>query len=71
MAHFGATLPLVAFAQAFAQIVMDNALDLLDVVMTAIVHDAQHHGEKTPIRTLRDLDAGAQVVALPRPPDDE
>jgi hypothetical protein len=36
---------------------MDDALALLDVVMTDIVHDAQHHGDKARIRTLHDLDA--------------
>ena len=102
------TATLVAFAHAFEQIAMDDALDLLDLVISQIVHDAQHHGEKERIRTLHDLDAaalqlwdalqvllddsvdiavvrqqtfaqiprdqvleaGAQVVALTRPPDD-
>jgi TnpA family transposase len=50
---------LVAFAHAFEQIAMDDALDLLDLVITEIVHDAQNHGEKERIRTLRDLDAAA------------
>ena len=34
-------------------------MDLLDLVITEIVHDAQNHGEKERIRTLRDLDAAA------------
>ena len=50
---------LVAFAHAFEQIAMDDALDLLDLVITEIVHEAHNHGEKERLRTLRDLDAAA------------
>ncbi len=102
------TATLFAFARAFEHIAMDDALDLLDLVITEMVHAAHSEGEKERIRTLRDLDAaalqlwdalqalldesvdtaairqqtfaqipreqvceaGAQVVALTRPPDD-
>lgn len=99
---------LLAFAQAFEVIALDDALDLLDLVITEILHAAETEGKKERIRTLRDLDtaalrlweaiqvllneqiddaavrqqtflhtprarlveAGAQVEALARPPDD-
>ncbi len=102
------TATLFAFAHAFEYIAMDDALDLLDLVITEMVHAAHSDGEKERIRTLRDLDAaalqlwdalqalldesvdtaairqqtfaqipreqvfeaGAQVVALTRPPND-
>jgi hypothetical protein len=32
------------------------------LVITEIVHDAQNHGEKERIRTLRDLDAAAGPI---------
>lgn len=99
---------LLAFAYAFEQVAMDDALDLLDLMITDIIHDARNDGQKECLRTLRDLDtaalqlwdalqilldesvdaaavrqqtfaqvpreqvldAGAQVEALARPPDD-
>ncbi|MEE9146074.1 MAG: Tn3 family transposase [Candidatus Tectomicrobia bacterium] len=99
---------LLAFARAFELIAIDDALDLLDLLISDIIRDAQNDGEKERLRTLRDLDAaalqlwdalqilldenvhapavrtqtyaqiprerlleaGAQVEALTRPPDD-
>ena len=50
---------LLAFAHAFEGIALDDALDLLDLVITDILHDAQTEGEHQRLRTLRDLDAAA------------
>jgi hypothetical protein len=50
---------LLAFAHAFEVIALDDALDLLDLVITDIIHDAQTEGEHQRLRTLRDLDAAA------------
>ena len=50
---------LLAFARAFELTAMDDALDLLDLLLSDLVRTAQQTGEKTRIRTLRDLDAAA------------
>jgi hypothetical protein len=50
---------LLAFAHAFEVIAMDDALDLLNLVITDILHDAQTEGEHQRLRTLQDLDAAA------------
>ena len=50
---------LFAFAQAFELRAMDDALDLLDLLMTELVREAKNTGQKERLRTLRDLDAAA------------
>ncbi len=50
---------LVAFAAAFEQTALDDALDLLDLLLTDIIHTAENEGQKTRLRTLHDLDAAA------------
>jgi TnpA family transposase len=50
---------LLAFAHRFEYIAMDDALDLLDLVITDIIHEAQTEGQHARLRTLRDLDAAA------------
>jgi uncharacterized protein DUF4158 len=50
---------LLAFAHAFEVMAMDDALDLLDLVLTDIVHAAESEGQKERLRTLRDLDTAA------------
>jgi Domain of unknown function (DUF4158) len=50
---------LLAFAHAFEVIAMDDALDLLDLLLTDLIHDAQNEGQKARIRTLRGLDTAA------------
>jgi hypothetical protein len=50
---------LLAFAQAFEVSALDDILDLLDLVITAIVHTAESEGQKERLRTLRDLDTAA------------
>ena len=50
---------LLAFAYVFEERAMDDALDLLDVLITDIGREAHKDGEKARLRTLRDLDAAA------------
>jgi hypothetical protein len=50
---------LLAFARAFEAIAMDDALDLLDLLISDIVRAAHHTGEQERLRTLRDLDTAA------------
>jgi TnpA family transposase len=50
---------LLAFAHAFEGIALDDALDLFDLIITDLLHDAQTEGEHQRLRTLRDLDAAA------------
>ena len=50
---------LLAFAQAFEVIALDDALDLLDLLMSDLIREATTQGQKTRVRTLRDLDAAA------------
>jgi TnpA family transposase len=50
---------LLAFASEFEIRAMDDALDLLDLLVTELQRDAKNTGQKERIRTLRDLDAAA------------
>jgi len=50
---------LLAFAYVFEARAMDDALDLLDVLITDMVREAHKDGEKERLRTLRDLDTAA------------
>jgi TnpA family transposase len=50
---------LLAFANEFEIRAMDDALDLLDLLVTELQKDAKNTGQKERIRTLRDLDAAA------------
>lgn len=50
---------LLAFAYVFEQTALDDALDLLDLLITDIIHSAETEGQQTRLRTLRDLDAAA------------
>jgi TnpA family transposase len=50
---------LLAFARAFEFIAMDDALDLLDLLLTDLVREAHNEGQKERLRTLRDLDTAA------------
>ena len=50
---------LLAFANSFEIIAMDDALDLLDLLMTEIFHGAREEGKKERLRTIRDMDAAA------------
>jgi TnpA family transposase len=50
---------LLAFARAFEATAQDDALDLLDLLITEVVNQARHLGQEERLRTLRDLDAAA------------
>ena len=50
---------LLAFAQGFEVIALDDALDLFDLLMSDLTREATTQGQKTRVRTLRDLDAAA------------
>jgi TnpA family transposase len=50
---------LVAFTAIFEQIALDDALDLLDLLLTDIIQTAHTEGKQTRLRTLQDLDAAA------------
>lgn len=54
---------LVAFVQTFEIIALDDALDVLDLLITDIIRDAKRIGEKKRLRTLRDLDKAALMLA--------
>ena len=50
---------LLAFARAFEAIALDDALDVLDLLITDIAPSPDRTGEQERLRTLRDLDAAA------------
>jgi hypothetical protein len=50
---------LLAFAHTFKIVALHEALDLFELVMQDLIRESTSTGEKTRIRTLRDLDAAA------------
>ena len=54
---------LVAFAKAFVTIALDEALDVLDLLITSIAGEAKRIGQKKRLRTLKDLDKSALALA--------
>jgi TnpA family transposase len=50
---------LVAFAHVFETVAQDDALDLLQQLITQCLARAEHTGEKARLRTIHDLDAAA------------
>jgi hypothetical protein len=50
---------LLAFARAFEATALDDALDLLDLIITDLLAQAKRAGEKERLRTLGDLDTAA------------
>ena len=50
---------LLAFAHVFETVAQDDALDLLDQLITQCLARAENAGEKERLRTIRDLDAAA------------
>ncbi len=54
---------LVAFAYAFETETLDDALDLLDMLIADIAASAKHLRQKNRLRTLRDLDQAAIALA--------
>ncbi|MBV8817443.1 MAG: DUF4158 domain-containing protein, partial [Acidobacteriaceae bacterium] len=53
---------LVAFATTLEAAAQDDALDLLDILITEIFSDATKAGEKARLRTIKDLDAAAMQL---------
>ncbi|MCI0390762.1 MAG: Tn3 family transposase, partial [Acidobacteria bacterium] len=69
---------LVAFAVTLEANAIDDALDLLDILITEIFSEAKKSGEKARLRTIKDLDAAAlqlgavcRVIIDPEIPDTE
>lgn len=54
---------LVAFARAYETIALDEALDVLDLLITYIAGEAKKLGQKKRLRTLKDLDKSALALA--------
>jgi TnpA family transposase len=54
---------LVAFTKAFESIALDDALDVLDLLITDIAGAAKKMGQKKRLRTLKDLDKAALLLA--------
>ena len=54
---------LVAFAKAYETIALDEALDVLDLLITDIAGEAKKLGQKKRLRTLKDLDKSALALA--------
>lgn len=57
------TAILVAFATAYETIALDEALDVLDLLITSIAGEAKKRGQKKRLRTLKDLDQSALALA--------
>jgi hypothetical protein len=54
---------LVAFAKTFEIIALDEALDVLDLLITNIAGEAKNAGQKKRLRMLKDLDKSALTLA--------
>ena len=54
---------LVAFVKSFETIALDDALDVLDMLITEIAGCAKRLGQKNRLRTLKDLDKSALALA--------
>lgn len=54
---------LVAFTKTFEIIALDDALDVLDLLITNIAGEAKKLGQKKRLRTLKDLDRSALALA--------
>ena len=56
------TATLLAFARHFELAAMDDALDLLDALITELCTQAKRAGQRKRLRSLRDLDAAARQL---------
>ena len=54
---------LVAFVKTFEIVALDNALDVLDQLISDIIGTAKKRGQKNRLRTLKDLDKSALALA--------
>jgi len=57
------TAILVAFVLAWDTLALDDALDVLDALLTVIIRDARKIGQKKRLRSLKDLDTSALALA--------
>jgi hypothetical protein len=57
------TAILVAYVKAYETIALDDALDVLDQLITEIAGTAKRMGQKNRLRTLKDLDKSALALA--------
>ena len=57
------TAVLVAFVKSFETIALDDALDVLNLLLTEITGKAKRLGQKKRLRTLKDLDKSALALA--------
>jgi hypothetical protein len=57
---------LVAFAHNFESAAQDDALDILSIVLSELFGKAKRINQKKRLRTLKDLDAAAAILILPR-----
>ncbi len=63
MADGQRTAMLVAFVKAFETMALDDALDILDLLITDMAGKAKQRGQKNRLRTLKDLDESALALA--------
>lgn len=56
------TATLLAFARHFETVALDDALDLLDGLITELCTEAKRAGQRKRLRSLRDLDAAARQL---------
>jgi TnpA family transposase len=70
------TATLVAFARMFEATAQDDALDVLDLMIGALLTRVENEGDQARLRTIRDLDAAAlrlrdacRIALDPRYPD--
>jgi len=54
---------LVAFVKAYEVIALDDAMDILDLLITGIAGEAKKIGQKNRLRSLKDLDKSALALA--------
>lgn len=54
---------LVAFVKTFEVMALDDAIDILDLLITGIAGEAKKIGQKKRLRTLKDLDKSALALA--------
>ena len=57
------TAILMAFVRAFERIALDDALDILDLLITDIAGKAKKRGQKKRLRMVKDLDKSALILA--------
>ena len=57
------TAVLLAFVKAYEVLALDNALDVLDLLISDIAGKAKKVGQKERLRTLKDLDRSALTLA--------